>query len=49
MYCTTLVKVIHLKRDNALSCIVQYGEVSMPMGYEIVRKDVDPLFRSMSK
>ena len=30
----------HAKRANLLSCIVQYNDVSIPIGYEIVYKDV---------
>ena len=30
----------HVKGVNLLSCIVQYGDISLPIGYEIVHKDV---------
>ena len=33
-------KGMHVKGVNLLSCIVQYGDVSLPIGYEIVHKDV---------
>lgn len=33
-------KGMHVKGANLLSCIVQYDDVSMPIGYEIVHKDV---------
>ena len=30
----------HVKGVNLLSCIVQYGDISLPIGYEIVHKDI---------
>ena len=33
-------KGIHVKGANLLSCIAQYDDVSVPIGYEIVHKDV---------
>lgn len=33
-------KGMHVKGANLLSCIVQYDDVSMPIGYEIIHKDV---------
>ena len=33
-------KGMHVKGANLLSCIVQYDDVSMPIGYKIVHKDV---------
>jgi hypothetical protein len=30
----------HIKGVNILSCMVGYGEVSLPLGYEIVHKDI---------
>ena len=30
----------HVKGINILSCLVSYGEVVLPFGYEIIRKDV---------
>ena len=30
----------HAKGANLLSCIVQYDDVSIPIGYEIIHKDV---------
>ena len=33
-------KGMHVKGVNLLSCIVQYGDVSLPIGYEIVHKDI---------
>ena len=29
----------HIKGVNILSCLVEYGEVAFPVGYEIVHKD----------
>ena len=31
----------HIKGINILSCMVGYGEVSLPVGYEIVHKDIE--------
>jgi hypothetical protein len=31
----------HVKGINLLSCLVRYGDVALPIGYEIVRKDVE--------
>ena len=31
----------HVKGMNILSCMVGYGDVSLPVGYEIVRKDIE--------
>ena len=33
-------KGMHVKGTNLLSCIVQYDDVSIPIGYEIIHKDV---------
>ena len=33
-------KGMHVKGANLLSCIVQYDDVSIPIGYEIIHKDV---------
>ena len=33
-------KGIHIKGAHLLSCIVQYDDVSIPIEYEIVHKDV---------
>jgi hypothetical protein len=33
-------KGTHVKGVNILSCLVRYGEVSLPIGYEIVHKDI---------
>ena len=30
----------HIKGANLLSCIVQYEDISLPIGYEIVHKDM---------
>jgi len=30
----------HIKGVNILSCLVNYGEVTLPVGYEIVHKDI---------
>jgi hypothetical protein len=30
----------HVKGINVLSCMANYGDISLPLGYEIVRKDV---------
>jgi len=30
----------HIKGVNILSCLVEYGEVAFPVGYEIVHKDI---------
>jgi hypothetical protein len=30
----------HVKGINLLSCLVRYGDVAIPSGYEIVKKDV---------
>ena len=29
----------HVKGINILSCLVNYGDISLPVGYEIVHKD----------
>jgi len=34
-------KGMYLKGVNLLSCIVQYEDISLPIGYEIVYKDVN--------
>jgi len=31
----------HVKGVNIISCLVNYGEVSLPVGYEIVRKEME--------
>jgi hypothetical protein len=31
----------HVKGINLLSCLVRYGDVALPIGYEIVKKDVE--------
>jgi hypothetical protein len=33
-------KVVHVKGVNILSCLVRYGDVTLPVGYEIVHKDI---------
>jgi hypothetical protein len=33
-------KGTHVKGVNILSCLVRYGDISLPIGYEIVHKDV---------
>lgn len=33
-------KGMHVKGVNILSCLVRYGDISLPVGYEIVHKDV---------
>jgi hypothetical protein len=30
----------HLKGLNLLSCLVRYGDIALPIGYEIVKKDI---------
>lgn len=30
----------HIKGINILSCLVLYGDITLPLGYEIIRKDV---------
>lgn len=30
----------HVKGINLLSCLVRYGDVALPIGYEIIKKDV---------
>ena len=31
----------HVKGINLLSCLVRYGDVALPIGYEVVKKDVE--------
>ena len=33
-------KGTHVKGVNILSCLVRYGDISLPIGYEIVHKDI---------
>ena len=33
-------KGAHVKGVNILSCLVRYGDISLPIGYEIVHKDI---------
>ena len=33
-------KGLHIKGVNILSCLVNYGDVTLPVGYEIVHKDI---------
>lgn len=33
-------KGIHVKGVNILSCLVRYGDVTLPVGYEIIHKDI---------
>ena len=33
-------KAMHVKGVNILSCLVRYGDVTLPVGYEIVHKDI---------
>lgn len=33
-------KGVHVKGVNILSCLVRYGDVTLPVGYEIVHKDI---------
>lgn len=30
----------HVKGINLLSCLVRYGEIALPIGYEVVKKDI---------
>jgi hypothetical protein len=30
----------HVKGINLLSCLIRYGDISLPIGYEIIRKDL---------
>lgn len=30
----------HVKGINLLSCLIRYGDVALPLGYEIVKKDI---------
>src|SRR5262249_39818938 len=31
----------HIKGVNLLSCLVRYGDVTLPVGYEVVHKDIE--------
>jgi hypothetical protein len=30
----------HVKGINLLSCLVRYGDIALPIGYEVVKKDI---------
>jgi hypothetical protein len=39
----------HVKGINLLSCLVRYGDVALPIGYEVVKKDVVLMLKQKEK